>query len=308
MEEKYFTIATLTHDGEMRHKYFETTVDTFLKNTNFPERIHWHFYHNGIFNSPIIESISNFVEKYQDRVVFSFRVGGKNMGVGYGINRINEYVQDYKYCLFLEGDWITLPKKFSNQDKDWLIRSLDLMEKENLDQIQLRKYLNDVDDRQFGLGYWTNENNVEKVENGYVFLKEREYTNNPHIHRTKSFFDVGIFPMQEFLDEEGDPTELKKCKNWGQAELVAEPLGKQLKSAWLQGGKMVHCDHFQYDTWDEVEEKITGCDHDDGSLLHCKYKFLFPREEFCKFCDNTKDFKDLEKHNWRFEQNLNNES
>jgi len=114
--------------------------------------------------------------------------------------------------------------------------------------------------------------------------------------------------MQEFLDDEGDPTELKKCKNWGQAELVAEPLGKQLKSAWLQGGNMVHCDHFQYDTWDEVEDKITGCDYDDGSLLHCKYKFMFPREEFCKFCDNTKPFTDLEKHNWRFEQNLNNES
>jgi len=303
-----FSIGTLTHDDIKRDEYLEITINTFLENTNLPEKTIWYIFHNGRLDSPIIESIRKMAEKWKNKVSFFPISEDKNYGVGVGINKLNEWLKFSKYSLFLEGDWITMPKEFTNQDKDWLIRSLDLMEKENLDQIQLRKYLNDVDDRQFGLGYWTNENNVEKVENGYVFLKEREYTNNPHIHRTKSFFDVGIFPMQEFLDEEGDPTELKKCKNWGQAELVAEPLGKQLKSAWLQGGKMVHCDHFQYDTWDEVEEKITGCDHDDGSLLHCKYKFLFPREEFCKFCDNTKDFRDLEKHNWRFEQNLNNES
>ena len=64
------------------------------------------------------------------------------------------------------------------------------------------------------------------------------------------FFDVGIFPMQEFINEDGDPTELKKCRNWGQAEIQSAPLGKQLKSAWLQGVNMVHCDHFKYDTWD----------------------------------------------------------
>ena len=306
MEEKYFTVATLTHDAELRNTYLETTVDTFLKNTNFPERIHWHFYHNGVFDSPVIDSINNLIKKWQDKVLFSFRVGDENMGVGYGINRINEYVQDYKYCLFLEGDWITLPEEFTNQDKDWLVRSLDLMERKNLDQIQLRKYLNDVDNRQFGLGYWIVENNVEKVEDGYVFLKEREYTNNPHIRRNKSFFDVGIFPMQEFLDEKGDPTELKSSTHWGQAEIQALPLGKQLNSAWLQGGNMVHCDHFKYDTWGEVEDKITGCDYDDGSLLHCKYKFIFPKEEFCKFCDSTKSFTDLEEHNLRFEQSLNN--
>jgi hypothetical protein len=53
-------------------------------------------------------------------------------------------------------------------------------------------------------------------------------------------------------------------------------------------------------------KKITGCDYDDGSLLHCKYKFIFPKEEFCKFCDSTKSFTDLEEHNLRFEQSLNN--
>ena len=304
MEEKYFTIGTLTHDGDMRLEYLENTVGTFLDNTDYPGRIPWHFYHNGRHISPIMEKINELSMEFRDRVQFSIRSGGVNMGVGYGINRINEWTQDYKYCLFLEGDWITLPKQYTNQDKNWLIRSLELMDKENLDQIQLRKYLNDVDDRQFGLGYWTNEKNVEKVVNGYVFLKEREYSNNPHIHRNSTFFEAGIFPMQEFLDEEGRPTELKHSKNWGQAELVAEPLGKKLKSAWLKGGIMVHCDHFQYDNWFHVENSLKGCDYDDGSLIHCKYGFMFPREEFCKHCRKEKDFTDLEEHNWLFERSL----
>jgi hypothetical protein len=308
MEEKYFTIGTLTHDANMRSEYLENTVNTFLENTNFPERIHWHFYHNGRSDSPVVKVISDLVEKWQDKVVFSFRVGGVNMGVGYGINKVNEWTKDYKYCLFLEGDWITLGEKFTNQDKDWLIRSLELMEKENLDQIQLRRYLNDVDDRQFGLGYWTKQDNIEKVENGYVFLKEREYSNNPHIHRNETFFEAGIFPMQEFLEEDGSPTEVKHSKNWGQAEVVAEPLGKKLKSAWLKGGLMVHCDHFQYENWFHVINSLKGCDYEDGSLIHCKYGFMFPREEFCKHCRKEKDFTDLEEHNWIFESNLNNES
>jgi hypothetical protein len=308
MEEKYFIIATLTHDDLMRAEYLENTIGTFLENTEFPSLIRWHIFHNGKYDSPVVNKFKELVMLFGGRVSFSIDVGGKNMGVGYGINKINEWTKDYKYCLFLEGDWITLSEDFTKQDKNWLTRSLGLMDRENLDQIQLRRYLNDVDDRQFGLGYWIKESNVEKVENGFVFLKEREYTNNPHIRRNKTFFEAGIFPMQEFVDEDGTPTELKNGKNWGQAELVAEPLGKNLKSAWLKGGLMVHCDHFQYDNRDQVVSNLKGCDYDDGSLVHCKYGFLFPREEFCKHCRKEKDFTDLEEHNWIFESNLNNES
>jgi hypothetical protein len=114
--------------------------------------------------------------------------------------------------------------------------------------------------------------------------------------------------MQEFLDENERPTELKSGTNWGQAELVAEPLGKKLKSAWIKSGIMVHCDHFQFDSWNQVSNNLKGCDYNDSSLVHCKYGFLFSREEFCKHCRKEKDFTDLEEHNWIFENNLNNES
>jgi hypothetical protein len=299
-----FTIGTLTHDDLKRDEYLEITVNTFLENTNLPENTTWLFFHNGDSESPVVESIRKMAKKWEDKTHFMTICEDKNLGVGVGINKLNEWLKTSKYSLFLEGDWITLPQELTNQDKDWLIRSLDLMEKENIDQIQLRKYLNDVDDRQFGLGYWTNERNVERVEDGYVYLKEREYTNNPHIRNNQRYFDLNIFPLQEFFDDEGNPTELKTSTHWGQAEIASQNKGNQLKSVWLKGGLMVHCDHFPYTTLDQIKKHITGCDYDDGSLLHCKYGFPFPRKEFCVHCDKTKPFTDLEEHNWRFERNI----
>jgi hypothetical protein len=302
-----FSIGTLTHDDIKRDEYLEMTINTFLENTNLPENTNWYIFHNGSSDSPVIQVVRQLAEKW-DNTHFLIFCENKNYGVGVGINKLNEWLKLSKYSLFLEGDWLTMSQEFTNQDKNWLIRSLDLMDKENIDQIQLRKYLNDVDDRQFGLGYWTNEHNVERTEGDFAYLKEREYTNNPHIRNNQRYFDKGIFPLQEFYDENGEPTELKTSTQWGQAEVKAEGLGKQLKSVWLKGGIMVHCDHFPYTTSNQIKENITGCEYNDGSLLHCKYGFPFPRKEFCTYCDNTKPFTDLEKHNWRFEQNLNNES
>ena len=303
-----FSIGTLTHDDIKRDKYLEITINTFLENTNLPENTNWYIFHNGQSDSPVIEIVKKMTEKWNNKVQFMLFCENKNYGVGVGINKLNEYLKLTHYSLFLEGDWLTMSQEFTNCDKNWLVDALHWMVYEKIEQVQLRKYLNDVDDRQFGLGYWTNEHNVERIEGDFVYLKEREYTNNPHIRNNKAYFDKGIFPLQEFYDENGEPTELKTSTQWGQAEVKAEGLGKQLKSVWLKGGIMVHCDHFPYTTSNQIKENITGCEYNDGSLLHCKYGFPFPRKEFCTHCDNTKPFTDLEKHNWRFEQNLNNES
>ena len=305
--EKHFAIGTLTHKGEKRNDYFVQTVHFFMLNTNIPgdEKINWHIMYNGAYDDEFVKAVQFLVGEYSDKIVFHIHTTDKNLGVGVGINRLNEWLKNYKYILFLEGDWIALDHKFTAHDKDWLINCLDLMEKENLDQIQLRKYQHDIDNRQYGLDFWIKPANVIKEENGLVYLKEREYTNNPHIRRNQSYYNAGIFPLDEFLDENGNPLELKGNPEWGRAEILAESKGKILKSAWLKGGIMVHLDHFPYDEWEEVEKDLKGCDYDDGSLLHCKYGFMFPREEFCKFCDKSKDFTDLEEHNWRFERSLN---
>lgn len=303
MNKLHFCIVTLTHKGVKRDTQLELTINTFLENTNIPF-VKWFIFING--ESEIIFDVCDTLRtKWKDKVDIIPIQSNINMGVGAGINRLNHYCRDYKYTLFLEGDWITLPKNIAGFDSEWLNRSLEMMEANGIEQIQLRKYQHDIDNRQFGFAYWVADRNVESVTDEFVFLKERDYTNNPHIRKNSAYYNLGILPLKEFYDESGNPTELKTSTQWGQAEIQAEALGKQLKSAWLKNGIMVHCDHWHYDdNFDKVVEEIKGCGYETNCAINCKYGFTFPREAFCKFCDSTKDFKDLEEHNSRFEASL----
>jgi hypothetical protein len=303
MNKLHFCIATLTHDGVKRDTQLELTINTFLENTNIPF-VKWFIFINGE-SEAIFNVCDNLRTKWKHKVDIIPIQSNINLGVGAGINRLNDYCRDYKYTLFLEGDWITLPKNIAGFDSEWLNRSLEMMETNNIEQIQLRKYQHDTDNRQFGFAYWIVDKNVESVTDEFVFLKERDYTNNPHIRKNSAYYNLGVFPLKEFYDESGNPTELKTSTQWGQAEIQAFELGRKLKSAWLKNGIMVHCDHWHYDdNFDKVVENISGCGYETNCAINCKYGFTFPREEFCKFCDSTKDFKDLTEHNSRFEASL----
>ena len=286
-----FCIATLTHSAPNRDKFLRLTIKTFFENTALP-KIEWYIHCNGMDQS-IIDVVHEAKELYSDRATFHFTIS-ENKGVGYGINCLNEQTIQYEYTLFLEGDWITIPT-----DKNWLNGCLNYMESDDLvDQILLRRYLHDVDDRQFGFGYWIRKDNITLIENQFLKLKKKEYTNNPHIRRNKRFYEVGIFPLEEFIID-GQPTELKGEANWGQAELKAEPLGYKLHSVYLMMGTMVHCDHFPiYDDWVKLEETKTKCQY----YKECKYGYLFANERFCGLCDKDASFSDLERHNQLYER------
>jgi hypothetical protein len=303
MNKLHFCIATLTHPFNKRDVQLELTINTFLESTNIPY-IKWFIFINGE-SGELFNMCDVLRTKWKDKVDIIPIQSNINMGVGAGINQLNHYCRDYKYTLFLEGDWITLPQQIAGFDKDWVNRSLEMMETNGIEQLQLRKYQNDIDNRQFGFAYWITDKNVESVTGEFVFLKERDYTNNPHIRKNSAYYDLGILPLKEFYDENGNPTELKASTHWGQAEIQAEVLGKQLKSAWLKNGIMVHCDHWHYDdNFDKVIEEIKGCGYKTNCAINCKYGFTFPREQFCNFCDSTKGFTNLEEHNWRFEASL----
>lgn len=303
--DKHFCIGTLTYDGENRAKFLELTINTFLESTNIPQNLDWFIFLNGSLDSEVGKTIEKLEKELKNKISIKLICFGKNLGVGAGINGLNEYLKEYKYSLFLEDDWVTIPQSMSGYDNDWLNRCLDEMESHDIDQLQLRKYQNDVDDRQYGLGYWTRDENIDKIENDLVFLNKREYTNNPHIRKNQTYFDLSIFPLNTFFDSEGNAEEIKGNPYWGQAEILAEPKGFRLKSAWLKGGNMLHCDQWDYGKdWEKAINELKGCDWNTNTKIKCKYGFTFPREQFCNFCDKTKDFTDLEKHNQIFEQSL----
>jgi hypothetical protein len=114
------------------------------------------------------------IDKWSHKVNFHLFCEGKNFGVGTGINKLNEHLKSYEYSFFLEGDWITLPESISGHNKNWLMDCLDLLETDDeVDQIQLRRFQHDVDDRQFGFGHWIKPSNIKKQTDKFLFLNGR---------------------------------------------------------------------------------------------------------------------------------------
>lgn len=287
-----FCISTLTHNGENRDIFLEMTIDTFINNTNI-SNIDWYILING--DSKLIEDKINFIiKKYKDLINFIIIKNEKNLGVGVGINILNEYTKKYEYVLFLEGDWITLNEEISDINKEWLNKCINFLNyNTEIDQIYLRRYLNDIDDRQFGYGYWIKPENILKDKDNFLFLKVKDYTNNPTIRRNKKFYDLEIFPLKEYFDENNNPTEIKGEKDWGQAEINVGENSKLLKTVYLKFGNFVHIDHFI------TYKNVTKCFINDKT---CKYGFLFPIKNFCLGCDINNDFTDLESHNHYYER------
>lgn len=309
---KKFCIQTLTHSFLGRGEMLTTTVDSFLENSLFPEyilsengKIDWYVRFNGT-DEELLFQFEKLKIKYND-IVNWYEYRGENLGVGAGINFLNRLTKDYEYVFFLEGDWITLPDSISGLN-NWLPAVISCLEEhKDIDVIYLRKYLSDIDDRQFGYSYWIREENIkERVElDGNTFLKlvKREYSNNPHIRRNSKFFEVGIFPLEEFFDKEGKPLEIKGNDLWGQAEIKAEPVGFLVNSSYITFGNMVHIDHFYHHynfneikNWESFEETTTTCGKYSTGKSGCKYGYFFPDEKFCSVCDHSKNFTHNENH------------
>lgn len=298
-----FCIATLTHDGKDRPKYLQLTVDTLLENSNV-NNVDWFIHCNGD-NEDIKNVVNQLIEKHKSRVTFHFSVSAINKGVGAGINQLNSFIKHFEYVLFLEGDWITLPSSISKLETNWIDMCLSYLNNNpHIDQVALRRYLHDVDDRQFGYGHWIKQDNIKAVNSPFIDLVNKDYTNNPHIRRNSKYYEVGIFPLPEFYNEQGEPTEIKGKEMWGQAEIQSERKGYALGSTFLSFGNIVHAEHimeyFEEGNWDYTVSRLTKCKFN----APCKYGYLFSHDRFCSFCDGSKLFTDLERHNQTYERSL----
>jgi hypothetical protein len=306
-----FCIATLTHNSPGRDNFLKHTIDSFLQ--QYTKEIDWFIFCNGKN-----ESIERVVEEGKKRYLncnFIYKYNEKNLGVGGGINQLNEMVTDYEYVLFLEGDWILCPEDVSGININWVEKCIELLDiEEEIDFIFLRRYTSDYEHRQFTYGYYILPSNIQKHFqysnfNFYEF-KNKPYTNNPGIRRQKRFFEERIFPLDEFLDENGSSMEIKGNELWGKAEINAEHKTKNIKSVNLELGVFVHCDnwHTQND-WISGRKVINSCNkYNVKGMSKCKYGFLINEDKFCVHCDHSKDFTDLSAHDGRYIKSLNDEN
>ena len=303
---KKFCILTLTHDSNDRPSYLQDTIDSFLDNTEFDQVIDWFIYINKT-NQEFISVCNELINKHKDRVDFKIVHSNVNNGVGYGINRLNDLSVDYEYSLFLEGDWKCMPPDISGQPKTWLKTSIELLdENQDTDAVFLRRYTNDYESRSTGIfAYYSVKNTKVESKNGvrYFIVPIHVYTNNPVIRRNKYFYDNKTFPLHEFFDSDGNPTELKinniTYNDWGQAEMKAQPIDKKIKYIMLVWGNFCHIDNmgdFDKNTQKFIErESTSGCRKYNNGQSKCKFGYYNASPHFCSLCSTTMSELEIEK-------------
>lgn len=299
-----FCITTLTHNAPDRAEALENMLSSFMADYT-GSKFEWFILIN-VTNSDINKVLEWAKSEYSDRVQFHIQINEKNNGPGGGINQLNKMASGYEYQLFIEGDWLVIPNKVTGAG-NWVENSVKLLNKNpDIDQIHYRRYLDDLDDRQYGFGYWTVEKNIrERFDNGtpFLVLNNREYTNNPSMRRMSKFYETGIFPLGEWPTEEGTTKEVKGNPEWGRAEL--EAMGKSrtlLNAAWLEFGNFVHYEDWPYkQDWDQYIEDKFGCGVPDlRAHNRCKYGFLTPGHFFCGLCEKDLGISDYIHHTEKY--------
>lgn len=296
---KKIAIQTLTYNNNNnRIKALDLTFKTFYNNYNGPI-LDWYIVLNG-HNEGIINLIEENINILKDKFNIIYHINDNNLGVGPGLNQLNEYCKDYEYTFLLEDDWICLPHYMSGHSQNWFWNSVKLLDdNKNLDNIQFRRYLDDLDDRQYGFSYWIRIENIQEQlinEDEYIVLKRREYTNNPSMRRMSSFYDKGILPLREFWD--GDtPLEIKGNNEWGQAEIIAMA-NENIVTAWLYLGNFVHHENWKFDDdFQKWKDTNFGCGVNNMKGWNtCKYGYLFPGHYFCGVCVKDQTIHDLTHH------------
>jgi hypothetical protein len=303
------SIGILTHAALGRADYLDRTLTLLSAGTDFgSKRVRVIIFYNGWDES--FHKVEVF--KYPQLEITKI-ITPTNIGVGAGINRLNEVLLRFEteYTFLLEADWYLLPSTLSNTKENWLqecIKHLD--SRPDIDQIVLRRYLHDIDNRQYMYANWILPQNVvgtfhdRETRYDYIEVTGKEYANPPHIARIKNFYSKEVLPLTEYYDQDLKPVELKGNEQWGLAEITAASKGAVLTTIFFQYGVFIHGDNWQHgydkDTnlpeWHKLEasRKICGKYPASGG---CKYGFIDPRVEFCLCCDsNSREMSGLQAH------------
>jgi len=298
-----FCICTLTHSTEGRDIALKNTISSIMDNYH-GDKFEWFIWIN-ITNAKINEVLEWARETYVDRVHFNIHISEYNLGPGGGINRLNELSKEYEYSFFIEGDWLHVPGRIAGVSRNWIQNSIKFLEKNpEIDQVQLRRYLDDADHRMYTFG-WIDHKNVERVENcGDMFyvLKERDYVNTPTLRRMSAYYKKEIFPLKEFGSSTENSKEVKGNPEWGMAEISAWQT--KMTGAWLAYGNFVHFEDWPYgQDWSKYEQDNRGC----GKFklrgnVKCKYGFLTPSPAFCILCEKSQDITYIVEHSQKYEK------
>jgi len=273
-------ISILTNGARL--EYLKTCISSFLANCFYRPLVF------GIYNNGSTDGTNKWITDSLPKAYgVTWRVlhNDEDEGCAVGTNQAIELVKDCDYVLHLESDFELLPEDKTGEDKLWLRRAVEFMERDGCDFMYLRRM---VDERDMFMHWWSQWMTKIDGQDGsgqYMRCPGFWWSNNPHIHRTEAMYRLGTLP----LDVKADGA--KGTPNWSKPEMSAAKPGDTWIHKW---GLFVH-EKPSYGS----KMDLMGCGH--TGRLGCKYGFFKDgRDAFCSTCDRANGFEDMPAHQERF--------
>lgn len=298
METNKCAIAILTHDAPDRAEALKYTLWSLESTTDLADiDIHVFFDH---YNDNMLTVLQDFITGNKlPEVNLHLNENPEVNGCGKSVNWVWEVTKNYKYTLFLEGDWVLLPQ-YSNT---WLKDLIALMDTNpNVASTFLRHFRCDYEMRQYNaVLYWHNPaNRLEESRfgdgNQLIYrITNGIYTNNPHLRRNSMYEKLGVLPLEVY-----DEADTKDSTNWSKPEQNAENKLRSAELFVIPDGLFEHYEfsldpnEFTYDDKVMLEAHTVSCPNG----LTCRFGFQLPNRKYCKACQSCKstELYDVEHH------------
>ena len=221
-------------------------------------------------------------------VTFRVEHSDQDLGCAAGTNVACEMVRDTEFAIHLESDFEHLSPSESGEDRLWLRRAIEYMQKSGGNYCYLRRM---TGEREMLMHWWAQwPRQCEEYPN-HNFMKCNNFwwSNNPALRRNKALYDNGTLPLDTSKDgPKGTP-------GWSQPELLAKKPGR----AYIhKHGLFVHDRKAQ--TCDFTK---TVCHTSMAGKNCCKYGFFKnggQDDQFCNLCHSNETFADMKDHENRF--------
>lgn len=200
----------------------------------------------------------------------------RDMGCAEGTNRSIEMVNDCKYILHLESDFTHISEEFSGEDKMWLRRAVEFMEKGECDYLYLRRMVDEADIFSHWWSQWMIK--IDREQGRYLRCPDFWWSNNPTLFRLESLLFSGTLPLDVRKDG------AKGTAGWSAPELNAP----RPQKAWIhKWGLFVH----------EVADQVKKSECKRDSIFGCKYGFFKDGTgKFCELCHMEGGYEDMGAH------------
>ncbi len=263
-----FAIATLTCND--RETLFDT-LQSFFDNTDIGhitilnDKVVWCIFIQG-YTDEYLHKLETKTAEYESSydVQFNLVKSRENLGLSKGANKLAESVKDYDLVLHLEDDWHCLSSDITGLSKQWLETSISfLIENHNVSTLFLRKYVDDREKQQYAWSRHANYTNhkhkdnfnyAEKMKGSNVIdhrdVKFQEipkflFTFNPHIRRNHDYYNVKVFPLDEYPDVSNRRgawklTQYGDVPKWGWCEAQAMEKTRELTTYNVGAGVFGH--------------------------------------------------------------------